>query len=1127
LGGITEFPINDLKLNGVLDVDTINGFISSPKNTSMWVKSGYLKNLFDNGLYITNTTSTNILNTPYFHKQLFSDYTKSYGYGKYTGSAYLLLNSLPFVELEDMVNMTNPSNGKSSDIRISTLFREIGSTHFIPYHLLLKWGSIYHRYKKYITYGEDILSGFLDSSNKTSDFDGGLFFDGGLPTTAFMVTYTQNGTTTTKTVIHDGNDVGIHPYYDSVYCSVINGYSHYDVIKGNISFSGFSSGNYFINRPQTIGNKTYWSSFVDNSKYYDTDKYYTLLPSTGLKNPNTVTSSQNTFELDEQNFKQIVLDFNNEVFVYSGQTFPSYKDYNKTYKSDSTTSVYGINQNYKKVIDLIGTFSPKILEQLELYFLEFASEKIKEDVPFGNFKKVPYQRFQTLLKEISTIDKTATDPTDVNSLIYSFKLSQGTKLQSITSNILGNNNIIKFTLGNPKEIDPYTISTFIGTSQNNMSYGNFNPSQVTPTNLSYIDLYVGEDTEGKYLQFFATNDIELSEDNVMVFRPLIHIFAGQYVPGYTSTQFKTFINLEVLPINPVNKISRKHAEFLTQLFLKLRTLKTKNVTNTISETNGYNDDKLKLELYSYFKSFNDKWIAGNSIGQRNLLEEFLFIDKANKDIGDLAYFDLQKLIQLGDVKNQKANLYSVISMLIAGTGFDMRALPAYVNFYGANYNNKTKVVPSKKVAKNIFGTFLEVDYQESSPKIILQYVGPTSKHPDLSTYSKDYKFSDDSFYMGNVNNHPLIITAPEVFSDGNLYKSNRVVAFEVSFGDQNQSIFKNVQLDQTSIKNTSESFAVMENLGRSETGAGSYQVDIGLFDIYRQASYTCQVTCMGNVMIQPTMYFYLKNIPMFKGSYWIMDVSHSIRNNTIITKFNGTRIPYASLPDPKDSLMSSYKPLFDSIINRSIAKANNSSKVTTTQTSITDKNGVSYQIDPVIPLEKNVKIISESEVSNFGIPYNGFKGEKYIQYIEYNKDNKDKWFRAIAVTMGSVKNYPISDETPMSLMSLISSQVVTDSKLTFGEINKKGNDFYCTRFIGVVPNDIIKGEGVFLNPANGKTKSVPPIYQLDKNIGTRIAQGAVHIGPPETSKGYGIGLSETLMKYLGLNDGDVVYFKMK
>lgn len=1123
LGGISEFSITDLKFGGVLNVDTINGFISSPNNTTNWVKKSYENNLFSNPFKINGITS-NILNTPYFHKQLISDYSNQYGYGKYVGSSYLLLNSLPFIELEDKINITNPTNNKSSDIRISSLFREIGSTHFIPYHLLLKWGSIYHRYKKFINDGVDILSGVLNSSNVTSNFDGGQFFDGGLPTTAFTVTYTQNNLPTTTTITHNGSDIGVHPFYDSIYSAIVNGYSHYDVTQGDHSFSGYSSSGNIISRPSVKNNTTYWSTFMDNSKYVSTDNYYTLLPSDGNVILNSVNLLQNTFEINEQNFKKTLWGLNGDTTNYSGVTFPSYKEYNKTY-IPGTTSLYGIDVNYKKVIDLIGTFSPKILDQLELYFLEFSSEKIKEDVPFVSFSGVHYPKFQDLFKEICTVDKTTNDSTNVESLIKSLADRQQIKLNVATSNILSNENVIKFTLGNPKEIDPNIIGSFVGTNQNKTSFGNYDPSQLTLSNLGFINLYIGEDVDGKYLQFFITNDVQLNEENIIALRPLVLIFAGQYVSGYTNDQFKSFINLNVLPVDYNNhKISQRHSNFLRQLFLNLQKIKIDNTT-PISEITGYNDDPLKLELYNTFKSFNDKWIGGNSIGQRNLLEEFLFLDKSNKDIGDQAYFDLAKLIELGDSKNSTANLYSVISMLIAGTGFDMRALPAYVNFYGANVNNKTKVIPSKKVANNLFGTFLEVDYQESSPKVIIQYVGPTSKHLDLATYSKEYKFSDDSFYMGSVNNHPLIITAPEVFNNVNLYKSNRVVAFEVSFGDIDQSMFKGYILNQTSIKNTSESFAVMENLARSESGAGSYQIDIGLFDIYRQSSYTCTVTCMGNVMLQPTMYFYLKNIPMFKGSYWIMDVSHYIKNNNITTTFTGTRIPYASLPDPKDTLMSSYKPLFDSIINKVTSRSNISSNIPTTETSVTSSDGISYPIDPIKPIGSIVgeKIVNETGVSNFGIPYNGFNGEKYIQYVNYNKNN---WFRATVVGMGT-NNYPITPDTPMSLMSLINNQVVTDSKITFGEINKKGNYFYSLRFTKVIPNDIIKGSGIFLNPANGVAIAVEPNYQLDKNVGTRIAKGAVHIGPPETGKGYGIGLSETLKKDLGLNDGDIVYFMMK
>ena len=95
---------------------------------------------------------------------------------------------------------------------------------------------------------------------------------------------------------------------------------------------------------------------------------------------------------------------------------------------------------------------------------------------------------------------------------------------------------------------------------------------------------------------------------------------------------------------------------------------------------------------------NDKWIAGNSIGQRSLLEEFLFLDKANKDIGNEYYIDIARLLNLGEPENIKQNLFSSISILLQDTGFDLRALPAYINFYGTNFSNTPKLTPSKKIA---------------------------------------------------------------------------------------------------------------------------------------------------------------------------------------------------------------------------------------------------------------------------------------------------------------------------------------------------------------------------------------------------------------------------------------------
>jgi hypothetical protein len=319
-------------------------------------------------------------------------------------------------------------------------------------------------------------------------------------------------------------------------------------------------------------------------------------------------------------------------------------------------------------------------------------------------------------------------------------------------------------------------------------------------------------------------------------------------------------------------------------------------------------------------------------------------------------------------------------------------------------------------------------------------------------------------------------------------------------------------------------------MGRSESGGATYNVDIGLLDVYRQASYTCEVSCMGNVMIQPTMFFYLKNVPMFRGSYWITEVSHNIQGNKISTSFKGTRIPYASLPDPKDSFFSSYRVYFDKITNSAVAKVKqadsligsnkNEKSIQTDKGSVTVDNG-----GKTIPGET---LIFESGISSFGIPYNGFEDEKYIQQVS----NDGVWLRAIAVEMGGTKN-PLDDKIEMSLLNGVSiygnnqlnTLKITPLPLTWSSVKTASSSklFYSTKFLSnkITPNKTISTTTVFKNPETGKEVSVPPIGQSPMGIDNLT--GPISVGP--SVAGYGIALSKKLMIALGLKDGDVVYFR--
>lgn len=1113
------FTVEDLKFEGngktgLFSIDTVEGYINiSPESSnysSFWVKDGYEKNLFTNKLTIEDT-EFNVLNTPYFHNQLLADFFKSEKRTKFTGSSYLLLNSLPFKDLDEKITI----DGKT--ILMSSLFKEISSSHYVPYHLMVKWGSIYHRYKKFILDGTDILENSIDGSNLTKPIDGDLFFDNN---SGF--TYNIDGDTVKYS---DKTDVGIHPFYDSIYHQIINGYAHHDP-KNVTSYSNNTTSGGIVHRKRTPPNKTSrWSIYTDNRVYNPLDESFTLLPCDGgSKNSNWITET--TYSLSEQAalktlwFEEEII--NNEL---SGQTFSQYDEYVM-----SSGGTFSIETNQKKVIDLIATFSPKILDEFESEFLLFSEQQTNEEIPYLKYDYVEYINFESILKKLSkhSISEGETALTK-EGLINKLTTAQEKRAELITTSMLSSNNLMKLTFANPKEIDPYT---FYGVSNHqnysNYSVNDYSPTDATQTNLDLIKLYIGEDIDTHYLNFFYVNNVKLTEENILTYRPIAQIYGGYVESGkeQTKLKFSEYIRDEFFNNNPGTQGHPKGAELRLQTFLAslLREIsKDKGITPVTSTSVrrtliGYADNEFKLALYNTFKLFNDRWSAGNSIGQRLLLEEFLFLDKANTDIGDRFYINISKVKDLLDPRNSKVSLYTGIAGLIAGSGLDMRPLPAYVNFYGTNFNHRGKPPASKNVARDLFGTFLEVDYQDATPKIIIQYGGSASSRlADI----EDNKFSDDGFNMETLPN-PLIVTSAKNFSNYDADKSNRVVAFEVSFGDQNQGIFQGVELSQASLRNTSETFKIIENINRSQSGAGVYNVDTTLFDYYKRAAFTCKVKCLGNVMIQPTMYFQLKNVPMFRGAYLILEVNHQMEGNQITTTFTGIRISKNALPDPEDSFIASYRTLFDRISERAIQQVKQlDTASTTTEVVVKTKDGT----ESTDPGEKSItgeKSINGSGISEYGIPYNGKNGDKTIQKIKYNGED---WFRTRVVKLGGENNttlsptthFPIPDMDYANLPPHALAYTLHFDEDTFKTANLETYRTLHTQFTKPPTKEGDKTYQVKLSYEKGNKDKETKIYD--------IYSGPLGRGPE--SETYGMAMTYGLMKFLNLTDGDVVYFKLE
>ena len=340
------------------------------------------------------------------------------------------------------------------------------------------------------------------------------------------------------------------------------------------------------------------------------------------------------------------------------------------------------------------------------------------------------------------------------------------------------------------------------------------------------------------------------------------------------------------------------------------------VTNvSAASSTAINGNVLKLETYSTFKTLNDKWISGNDFTTKTLFEDFLFMDRANNDIGDkftVDTFTIKEAIEF----NEDGTMMDLISRILGDNKFVFFAMPAYVNFYNLQKAVKEGEDIPYDIPNSMFGTYLNVDYINSKPTFLCVYVGKESEN--INSDNKSNVFDSDSMDLTKPAKNTLATSQVNIDKK----KSNLVVGFNVDFGIQNQNIFKDLSLDMSEKKNTAETYRINEEIASSASGNKVAQQSQSMYNIYRTRSYTCEVTSMGNVMIQPTMYFNLRHVPLFRGTYWIKDVDHNIDEKEFKTKFTGVKMSLFSLPDPDNYLASINKNLLERIkpdaINRNL-----------------------------------------------------------------------------------------------------------------------------------------------------------------------------------------------------------------
>ena len=318
----------------------------------------------------------------------------------------------------------------------------------------------------------------------------------------------------------------------------------------------------------------------------------------------------------------------------------------------------------------------------------------------------------------------------------------------------------------------------------------------------------------------------------------------------------------------------------------------------------FNDFKLhkpEIDLQIRDERFSKLNTSNNSSEYNN----FIYIDQFYNDISSTFIMDTDTIAKkISDVYRGKTKLdiYGLMSFMAETNNLMLLALPVYTNMYRPD-NVERIFTPN---------TLYNINSGDNCNGVgttyVIMYTNEASHHP-CDFYEYDY--NRDYIDIADVLHNHTECADLVLFSTNGKNKSDLnydVTAFGVSYGKQNQMYFKRVNVSMDNPKVTDESIRNMLILADGGSSGDTDQpISNGqnIYSIYSNRSYTCTVEMMGCANIMPLMYFQLNNIPMFRGLYLIINVSHSIKAGDMTTTFTGVRVSRYSLPDIKDVILNS------------------------------------------------------------------------------------------------------------------------------------------------------------------------------------------------------------------------------
>jgi hypothetical protein len=600
--------------------------------------------------------------------------------------------------------------------------------------------------------------------------------------------------------------------------------------------------------------------------------------------------------------------------------------YNKKINVESQTqenfSIRGLG-NYDEISELFSAFDKNTLDLLEQEFLNFSKsvydyETIVNETEINEtFEETSYKNFQGLMRLMMKISKP--NVTQQNTLVSEIQNAQIENFKIYMNGFMNYDVVLKY--GNPSQFDKRLFYTFSNKfiqdpifykgykeGSPNALPGSTPPITLTQSKTAYPDVWKSLETyvgfseipelvyksSGSYItDFFIDLDVEFTEKNIETFAPIIKMYATQKLKNPTITRSE-FYGL-------MNDYLNQNETFIDVILdTELPSLR-KALPNTelsTSQSTFKSDlfgEVTRYELYDSFKAINDRYISGRDYKNKTLFEDVILVDRASRDVGQKIFADIFKVKDLIQDANYGLHMLDIINSILVENNFTYFTLPAYANFYNVrdvSRNANPRPEGTLEFANSLFGTHMTVDYRDTTAKLLCVFSYKSSEHLAIND-NIDYRYRDDAFDMRRVTDNPLI---DKLEGKNNWDKSNKVVGFNIDIGPQNQQIFTQFDVSQEVGEPTQESLEILNQMANLNRNRSQSSQSVSLFNLYRNRSYKCSVDMLGNALIQPLMYFNLRNVPMFSGPYMITSVKHRISDNGFTTTFDGVRQPFYSIP---------------------------------------------------------------------------------------------------------------------------------------------------------------------------------------------------------------------------------------